>query len=94
MRTTWTSQCVEAARAVYTSVHQTHRWKPRMKPYIYGERSASTSWDLSQTVPALHQALFSCATRLPRVAASVRRHQAPRRLTLLRKPPALAHNIT
>ena len=37
--------------------HQTHRWNPRMKPYIYGERSGIHIMDLSQTVPALHQAL-------------------------------------
>ncbi|MCB1039117.1 MAG: 30S ribosomal protein S2, partial [Acidimicrobiales bacterium] len=37
--------------------HQTHRWNPRMKPYIYGERSGIHIMDLSKTVPALHQAL-------------------------------------
>ncbi|MBU2085402.1 MAG: 30S ribosomal protein S2 [Alphaproteobacteria bacterium] len=37
--------------------HQTHRWNPRMKPYIYGERSGIHIMDLSQTVPALHQSL-------------------------------------
>ncbi len=37
--------------------HQTHRWNPRMKPYIYGERSGIHIMDLSHTVPALHQAL-------------------------------------
>ncbi|MEZ5998842.1 MAG: 30S ribosomal protein S2 [Hyphomonas sp.] len=37
--------------------HQTHRWNPRMKPYIYGERSGIHIMDLSKTVPALHQGL-------------------------------------
>ena len=37
--------------------HQTHRWNPRMKPYIYGARSGIHIMDLSKTVPALHQAL-------------------------------------
>ena len=37
--------------------HQTHRWNPRMKPYIYGERSGIHIMDLSKTVPALHQCL-------------------------------------
>ena len=37
--------------------HQTHRWNPRMKPYIYGDRSGIHIMDLSQTVPSLHQAL-------------------------------------
>lgn len=37
--------------------HQTHRWNPKMSPYIYGERSKVHIIDLSQTVPALHRAL-------------------------------------
>ena len=38
--------------------HQTHRWNPKMKPYIFGERSQIHILDLSQTVPLLHQALI------------------------------------
>lgn len=37
--------------------HQTHRWNPRMAPYIFGARSNIHILDLSQTVPLLHQAL-------------------------------------
>jgi small subunit ribosomal protein S2 len=37
--------------------HQTHRWDPKMKPYIFGERNGIHVIDLSQTVPLLHQAL-------------------------------------
>jgi small subunit ribosomal protein S2 len=37
--------------------HQTHRWNPRMAPYIYGARSGIHIMDLAQTVPLLHQAL-------------------------------------
>ena len=37
--------------------HQTHRWNPRMAPYIFGARSNIHIIDLSQTVPLLHQAL-------------------------------------
>ena len=37
--------------------HQTHRWNPKMAPYIYGARSHIHILDLSQTVPLLHQAL-------------------------------------
>jgi small subunit ribosomal protein S2 len=37
--------------------HQTHRWDPKMKPYIFGERNGIHVVDLSQTVPLLHQAL-------------------------------------
>ena len=37
--------------------HQTHRWNPKMKDFIFGERSNIHIIDLSQSVPLLHQAL-------------------------------------
>lgn len=37
--------------------HQTHRWNPKMKQFIYGARSGVHIMDLSKTVPLLHQAL-------------------------------------
>jgi small subunit ribosomal protein S2 len=37
--------------------HQTHRWNPKMKPYIFGDRNNVHIIDLGQTVPLLHQAL-------------------------------------
>lgn len=37
--------------------HQTHRWNPKMKQFIYGERSGIHIMDLSKSVPLLHQAL-------------------------------------
>ena len=37
--------------------HQTHRWNPKMKSYIFGDRNGIHIVDLSQTVPLLHQAL-------------------------------------
>ncbi len=37
--------------------HQTHRWNPKMKQFIYGDRSGIHIMDLSTTVPLLHQAL-------------------------------------
>jgi len=37
--------------------HQTHRWNPKMAPYIFGARNNVHIIDLSQTVPMLHQAL-------------------------------------
>ncbi|MBO6846581.1 MAG: 30S ribosomal protein S2 [Maricaulis sp.] len=37
--------------------HQTHRWNPKMKDYIFGDRANIHIIDLSQTVPLLHQAL-------------------------------------
>ena len=37
--------------------HQTHRWNPRMGPYIYGDRNGIHILDLTQTVPLLDAAL-------------------------------------
>lgn len=37
--------------------HQTHRWNPKMKPFIFGQRNNVHILDLAQTVPLLHQAL-------------------------------------
>ena len=37
--------------------HQSHRWNPKMEPYIYGSRNSIHIIDLAQTVPLLHQAL-------------------------------------
>ena len=37
--------------------HQTHRWNPRMKPYIFGDRNGIHILDLSQTVPLFARAL-------------------------------------
>jgi small subunit ribosomal protein S2 len=37
--------------------HQTHRWNPKMAPYIYGARNNIHIIDLAQTVPLLFRAL-------------------------------------
>ncbi len=37
--------------------HQTHRWNPRMAPFLFGSRNKIHIIDLTQTVPLLHQAL-------------------------------------
>jgi small subunit ribosomal protein S2 len=37
--------------------HQSHRWNPKMAPYIYGVRNSIHIIDLAQTVPLLHKAL-------------------------------------
>ena len=46
--------------------HQTHRWDPRMKQYIFTERNKIHIIDLQQTVPLLQQAMDfarGCASR-------------------------------
>ena len=43
--------------------HQSHRWNPKMKPYIFGARNGVHILDLSQTVPLMARALeFVSAT--------------------------------
>ena len=37
--------------------HQSHRWNPKMAPFIFGTRNNIHIIDLAQTVPMLHQAL-------------------------------------
>src|ERR1700744_5463097 len=37
--------------------HQSHRWNPKMAPFIFGARNNIHILDLAQTVPLLHQAL-------------------------------------
>jgi small subunit ribosomal protein S2 len=39
--------------------HQTHRWNPKMKSFIYGSRNGIHIIDLAQSVPLLHQALVA-----------------------------------
>jgi len=39
--------------------HQTHRWNPKMGPYIFGSRNKIHIIDLAQSVPLLHQALVA-----------------------------------
>ncbi len=36
--------------------HQTHRWNPKMKPFIFGARNKIHIIDLDQTLPLIHQA--------------------------------------
>ena len=37
--------------------HQTHRWNPKMKPYLFGDRNGVHIIDLSQTVPLFARSL-------------------------------------
>ncbi len=46
--------------------HQTHRWNPKMAPYIFGARNNIHIIDLAQTVPLLHKALQSVSDTVSR----------------------------
>ncbi len=46
--------------------HQSHRWNPKMAPYIFGARNNIHIIDLAQTVPLLHQALVTVSDTIAR----------------------------
>jgi small subunit ribosomal protein S2 len=46
--------------------HQSHRWNPKMAPYIFGTRNNIHIIDLTQTVPLLHQALKAVSDTVAR----------------------------
>ncbi|MGI9388168.1 MAG: 30S ribosomal protein S2, partial [Methyloligellaceae bacterium] len=46
--------------------HQTHRWNPKMKSFIFGARNNIHILDLAQTVPLLHQALVKVSETVSR----------------------------
>ena len=46
--------------------HQTHRWNPKMKPYIFGDRNNIHIIDLAQTVPLLSRALQAVSDTVAR----------------------------
>ncbi|WP_232845836.1 30S ribosomal protein S2 [Aurantimonas marina] len=46
--------------------HQTHRWNPKMAPYIFGARNNIHILDLAQTVPLLHSALQAVSDTVAR----------------------------
>ena len=46
--------------------HQTHRWNPKMAPYIFGSRNNIHILDLAQTVPLLHTALKAVSDTVAR----------------------------
>ncbi|HLH12249.1 MAG TPA: 30S ribosomal protein S2 [Methylovirgula sp.] len=46
--------------------HQSHRWNPKMAPFIFGERNNIHIIDLAQTVPLKHQALKAVSDTVAR----------------------------
>ncbi len=46
--------------------HQTHRWNPKMKDFIFGQRNGVHILDLAQSVPLLHQALKAISDTVAR----------------------------
>ena len=66
--------------------HQTHRWNPKMKPYIFGDRNGVHIIDLSQTVP-LSRARSTSSSR-PSPAAARCCSSAPSARRRTRSPQA------
>ncbi|CAN1562529.1 RpsB Ribosomal protein S2 [Rhabdaerophilaceae bacterium] len=46
--------------------HQSHRWNPKMAPFIFGTRNNIHIIDLAQTVPMLHRALEAISDTVAR----------------------------
>ena len=46
--------------------HQSHRWNPKMAPFIFGTRNNIHIIDLAQSVPLLHQALKAVSDTVAR----------------------------
>jgi small subunit ribosomal protein S2 len=46
--------------------HQSHRWNPKMSPYIFGTRNNIHILDLAQSVPMLHRALQAVSDTVAR----------------------------
>ena len=46
--------------------HQSHRWNPKMAPFIFGTRNNIHIVDLAQTVPSLHRALQAVSDTVAR----------------------------
>jgi small subunit ribosomal protein S2 len=46
--------------------HQSHRWNPKMKGYIFGARNNIHIIDLAQTVPLMHRALQAVSDTVAR----------------------------
>ncbi len=73
--------------------HQTHRWNPKMAPFIYGERNNIHILDLSQTVPLLNSALKVVSTLLPAAVAFCSLARSVRLRTSLPMPPTVRPSI-
>ena len=72
--------------------HQTKRWNPKMKEYIFGERNGIYIIDLQKTLEDVQGSVKVCdRPHVDRQADPVRRHQAPgtgRQLLKKQRAPA------
>jgi small subunit ribosomal protein S2 len=57
--------------------HQTKRWNPKMKEYIFGERNGIYIIDLQKTLKMFKDASSTSPTCAPAARHPLRRHQAP-----------------
>jgi small subunit ribosomal protein S2 len=74
--------------------HQTHRWNPKMKPYIFGERNGVHIIDLSQTVPLFARALDFVRQAVARAARCCSSAPSARRRSRSPRPPAARASIS
>ena len=57
--------------------HQTKRWNPKMKEYIFGERNGIYIIDLQKTLKMFKEASNSCGTSPPKARRPLRGNEAP-----------------
>ena len=50
--------------------HQSHRWNPKMRDFIFGARNNIHIIDLGQTVPLLHRALEAVSDTVAKLRAA------------------------
>ena len=74
--------------------HQTHRWNPKMAPFIFGDRNGIHIMDLSKTVPMLHQALVAVKDVAPPAVVCFLSARNVKPVSRLPAMPVNAHNIS
>ena len=74
--------------------HQSHRWNPKMAPFIFGARNNIHIIDLAQTVPLLHQALVKVADVVAGAAACCSSAPSARPPMALPRPPSARRSTT
>jgi len=74
--------------------HQSHRWNPKMAPFIFGTRNNIHIIDLAQTVPLLHKALTAVSDTVAKGAGFCSSAPNGRHPTPSPMPPSARRSIS
>ena len=74
--------------------HQSHRWNPKMGPYIFGTRNNIHVIDLAQTVPALYRALQAVSDTVAKGGRVLLSAPSARPRMRSRTPPSARRSTT